>query len=154
MRPRVHAIVLPSESAEFRDDLRRMLQELERSTGTGVITGECTPPLDMIETDEALEITMDLPGVDPSAVRVVARGSAILIAGQKLPRRARPDSSFHLVERGYGQFARVVHLTGACDTSRTRATLVDGELRISVPRIAERRGRAIRVALSHPLETS
>ncbi len=154
MRSRVHAIVLPSESSEYRDDLRRLLQELERSSGTGIITGECTPPLDMLETDEALEITMDLPGVDASSVRIMARGSAVLIVGQKLPRRARPDSSFHLVERGYGQFARVVHLTGACDTSRAQATFTNGELRISVPRTEERRGRPIRVAISNATETS
>jgi HSP20 family protein len=154
MQSRVRAIVLPSEPTEFREDLRRMLQELERSTGTGVITGECTPPLDVLESDDAIEIAVDLPGVDASSLRIVARGSAILIAGQKLPRRARPDSSFHLVERGYGQFARVVHLAGACDTSRTRATLENGELRVRVPRMTERRGRAIRVDISNVVEPS
>ena len=154
MRSRVHAIVLPSQPSEFRDDLRRMLQELERSSGTGVITGECTPSLDVLEKDDAFEITVDLPGVDVSSVRIMARGNAILIAGQKLPRRARPDSTFHLVERGYGQFVRVVHLTGACDTSRVHASIDHGELRIAVPRTEERRGRAIRVTISNAVEPS
>jgi hypothetical protein len=46
-----------------------------------------------------------------------------LIAGQKMPRRSG-DASFHLVERGYGRFARVVRLTTACDM-RSRASDAD-----------------------------
>ncbi|MGC4081609.1 MAG: Hsp20/alpha crystallin family protein [Vicinamibacterales bacterium] len=106
------------------------------------------PALDVVETDETVEITMDLPGVSAAAVRVAAKGSTILIAGHKAPRRTRPESTFHLVERGYGRFARVVRLSAACDTSRARAGLTNGELRISIPRITDRRGRAIRIPLS------
>jgi HSP20 family protein len=95
-----------------------------------------------------LEISMDLPGVDPAAVRVIAKGSGILIAGEKVARRARTESSFHLVERGYGRFARVVRLDRAGDTSNARATLVNGELRISIPKIADRRGRAISITVN------
>jgi HSP20 family protein len=65
-----------------------------------------------------------------------------------MPRRGRGDSSFHLVERGFGRFARAVRLSGAVDASRASASLVDGELRVSLPKIAERRGRAIHVAVS------
>jgi HSP20 family protein len=148
MRSRIQGVVLPSEPAEFRDELRRMLEELERSIGDEALTGECAPALDVFETDEAVEIAMDLPGVPPSAVRVAAQGQTILIAGHKAPRRTRPESSFHLVERGYGHFARAIHISTACDTSRARATLTNGELRITVPRIVERRGRPIRVTVA------
>jgi HSP20 family protein len=94
-----------------------------------------------------------LPGVDLSVVRVVAKGDAVLIAGEKIPRRGRGDSSFHLVERSYGRFARVARLTKPCDSSRARATFVNGELRISIPKITDRRGRttSIKVADERPV---
>ena len=148
MRSRIQAVVLPSEPTEFREELRRIFQELDRSAGDESLNGECAPALDVLETDEAVEITMDLPGVSPAAVRVVAKGSTILIAGHKTPRRARTEASFHLVERGFGRFARAVRMATACDTSRASARLADGELRITIPRIAERRGRAIRIEIS------
>ena len=152
MRPRIQAVVIPSESSEFADELGRLLKEIGRSAGS-LLTAECSPPLDIYETDDAFEIAMDLPGVDLSAVRVVAKGNAVLIAGEKIPRRGRGDSSFHLVERGYGRFARVARLTKPCDSSQARATLVDGELRISLPKIADRRGRptTIQVAGARPI---
>jgi HSP20 family protein len=148
MRSRIQAVVLPSEPTEFRDEVRRIFQELGRSSGAETLTGECAPALDVFETDESVDITMDLPGVPAAAVRIIARGQTVLIAGHKAPRRTRPESSFHLVERGYGRFARAVRLTSPCDTSRASATLVNGELRIAIPRLAERRGRTVRIAIA------
>lgn len=147
MRSRIQAVVLPPEPGEFRDEVRRIFQELESTQGDQGLAGECAPALDVFETDEAVEIAVDLPGVSPESVRLVARGQTLLIAGNKAPRRTRSDASFHLVERGYGRFARVVRLSASCDTNRARASMNNGELRISVPRMAERRGRSIRITI-------
>ncbi len=148
MRSRIQAVVLPSEPTEFGEELRRIFQELARSGGEDALNGECAPALDVLETDEAVEITMDLPGVPLEAVRVVAKGSTILVAGHKAPRRARTEASFHLVERGYGRFARAVRITTPCDTSRATASFKNGELRITIPRVSERRGRPLRIEIS------
>ena len=147
MRSRIHAVVLPSEAGDFAEEIRRIFRELGRGTASDALAGECSPPIDVLETDEALEITVDLPGVDPSAVRVVVKGDIVLVAGEKIPRRGRGDSSFHLVERGFGRFARTVRLTSACDSSKARATLKDGELRLTLPKIAERRGKLVEIKI-------
>ena len=57
----------------------------------------------------------------------------MLIVGDKAARHARGESTFHLVERGFGRFARTVRIACSCDPANARATLSnDGELRISV----------------------
>jgi HSP20 family protein len=148
MRPRIHSIAFASEIGDFAEELRRVFQELGRTFGSESLAGECAPLIDVYETDDTLEIAVDLPGVDSAAIRVIGKGDGVLIAGEKAARRARRESSFHLVERGYGRFARVVRLGRACDTSNARAALVHGELRISVPKIAERRGKPIQIAVN------
>jgi HSP20 family protein len=148
MRPRIHAIAIPSDVGDFSDEVRRVFLELGRVFGSEGLAGECVPPLDVYETDDTLEIAVDLPGIDPEAVRILGKGDSVLIAGEKVARRARAESSFHLVERGYGRFARVVRLSRACDTSQARATLRGGELRISVPKLTDRRGRAIPITIA------
>jgi HSP20 family protein len=148
MRPRVHGIAFPSEIGDFASEVRQVFLELGRAFGSESMAGECAPALDVYETDDALEITVDLPGIDPAAVRIIGKGDSVLIAGEKAARRARRESSFHLVERGYGRFARVVRLGCACDTSNARATLHNGELRISIPKLADRRNRAIPIAIT------
>jgi len=150
MRSRVHAIVMPSETlGDFVDEVQQIFEELGRGYGLDTLAGECTPPIDVYETDASLEISVDLPGVDPGSVRVVVKGPAVLIAGDKAPRRGRGDSSFHLVERGFGRFARTVRFTASCDTANAKAVLEKGELKISLPKIADRRGRTIPITLQN-----
>ena len=148
MRPRLQVVALPLEVGDFSVELAQIFRELERSLGREPLSGECSPPLDVYESETALEISMDLPGVDPQAVRLVVKGGVMLIAGEKPPKRGRGDSTFHLVERGFGRFARTVRLTAACDVARAQATLVAGELRVTFPKIAERRGRSIPIDIS------
>ncbi len=139
--------MLPSEVGEFADEVRHIFHELGRTSGE-MLTGECTPPVDVYETDDLIEIAADVPGVDAAAVRIVIKRDVVLIAGVKLPRRSGAESTFHLVERGFGRFARVVRFGRACDASKARARLAGGELTISVPKLGERRGQAFRVAIT------
>jgi HSP20 family protein len=148
MRSRIHAVVLPSELGDFADEVRRVFLELGRTGGSGSLAGECSPPIDVFETDEAVEVAVDLPGVDPAAVRILVKGDAVLIIGEKAARRGRSESTFHLVERGFGRFARAVRLDRACDATHARATLDHGELRISISKIADRRGRAMAIPIT------
>ena len=141
-------MVMPSETlGEFVDEVRQIFAELGRGYSLETLAGECTPPIDVYETDASLEISVDVPGVDPGSVRVVVKGPVVLIAGDKAPRRGRGESSFHLVERGFGRFARTVRFTASCDTANAKAVLEKGELKISLPKIADRRGRTIRITL-------
>ena len=80
----------PSEVADFGDEIRRVFVELGRSCSGESLAGQCSPPIDVYEKDDAMEIVMDLPGVEAAAVRVVARGDTILIVGEKAARRPRP----------------------------------------------------------------
>ena len=112
-----------------------------------MVAGECMPVVDVFETDKALEIVVDLPGVAADCVRILYKAGIVLIVGEK----ERPDfskrapASFHLVERDFGRFARAVRVNAAIDGSKARARLLNGELRIALPRIAERRGAGILV---------
>ena len=148
MRPRVLAFTVASEVGDFSDGVRQIFAELGRAFGSESLAGECSPVIDVYETDDALEIAVDLPGVDPTALHVLSKGDSILIAGEKAPRRARGESSFHLVERGYGRFARVVHLHRPCDASKARAKFMHGELHVAVPKVADRRGHTFTIAIS------
>ena len=141
----MHAVVMPSEVSDFADEVRRVFLELGRTFGADSLAGECSPAIDVFETDDTLEVTVDLPGVDPAAVRVLMKADALLVVGEKAPWRGRGESSFHLVERGFGRFARTLRLGPACDAAKARARLADGELRISIPKIGERRGQTMEI---------
>ena len=114
-------------------------------------TGECTPPMDVLETAASIEVLLDLPGVPAADVRLRFVQGMLVISGQKLPEGCSGHAAaFHLAERTFGRFTRAVRVNGAVDAGRASATLVGGELRITVPRIGERRGREISIAITEP----
>jgi HSP20 family protein len=148
----LHRILLSSEVREFNDEVARLFEHLEHTAGAARLTatGHCTPALDVQETPEVLEVVVDVPGVTLDHVRVLLKHNVLVVAGLKpspYPCERR-DVSFHVIERGFGRFARAVRLEGAFDGSRARAVLRAGELRISVPRLDERRGQEILVPIT------
>jgi HSP20 family protein len=148
----IHRILLSSEVRDLADEVSRLFEDLDRTLGASRRTpvGHCTPVLDVEETQDALEVVVDLPGVTLEGVRVLIKDAVLVVAGEKpWPYPAgRGDATFHLVERSFGRFARAVKLAGAVDAGRARAVLSGGELRVRIPRLDERRGKDIRVPVS------
>ena len=133
-------------AADLAEDARQLLVELDRDLpDAGTINTDCRPPLDVFETTASLEILVDIPGVAPDSVRVAVRRSTLLIVGAKLAPRLEAAARFHLAERSYGRFARAVRLTGAFDSGRAKAVASGGQLRVSLPRLEDRRGRILRI---------
>lgn len=109
---------------------------------------ECTPPLDIIETDAGVEAILDIPGVQASSVEIVFSRNVLLVTGQKRPSGCEHgDAAFHIAERSFGRFARAISVEGAFDPGRATARLIDGELRVFLPRRAERRGGQIPIPI-------
>jgi HSP20 family protein len=136
------------ERRELTDELRRLFDILSDEAQADGPPGECAPPLDVIESASAIELVMDLPGVDRAQLQVIFARGTVLIAGMKKPFACRhAEAAFHLAERAFGRFARAVRIAGAVDAGRARATLSNGELRILLPRIDERRGQEIRISI-------
>lgn len=109
---------------------------------------ECTPPMDVVETVERLEVLIDVPGVSAADIEVVLADNVLLITGEKVPAACEHgDVGFHIAERAFGRFARAIRIDGAFDAAGATATLADGELRVVLTRIADRRGTQIRIPI-------
>ena len=128
------------------DELRRLVEQL-----TGIDArphaAECRVPLDVVETSIGIEVILDLVGVEAEGVQVVIARDTLLITGVKRPAACghQGDATFHVAERVFGRFARAVRLGGAFDVAHADAKLRAGELRVTLPRIEDRRGREHRI---------
>jgi HSP20 family protein len=130
------------ERRELPDDLRRLLD-------TGGAAVEYTPPIDVLETESSMQILLDLPGVRAQQIDVVFSQNVLLISGDKTPATCdHDDVAFHIAERAFGRFTRAIGLDGAFDAGKAVATLKNGELRIVLPRLHERRGAKIRIPVT------
>ena len=135
-------------AADLAEDARRLLMEIDRETpGAASVTADCRPPLDVLETSNAIEVIVDVPGVPADSLRVVVRRSTLIVVGAKLAVPAEHNMRFHLAERSYGRFARAVRLSGAFDAARAHAVVKGGLLRVILPRLDDRRGRVLKIAV-------
>ena len=142
---------IPSgEARELSDDVRELFEDLAAALPHELraYSGECHPTLDVLETDEAVEVVVDVSGVSAGAIRVLFRSGVLLVAGEKASPRAAEDQTFHHVEREFGRFARAVRLDGAFNVPRARATIEDGELTVVLPKLIERRDQSHRIPVT------
>ena len=128
------------------DEVRRLFERLTNAEQRSA-SAECTPPLDVFDTADGIEVVVDLPGVPADRIQVVLSRNTLVVMGEKAPAGCghQREAEFHVAERAFGRFVRGIRLTGAFDVGRGAASLNDGELRITLPRIEERRGRERRI---------
>ena len=157
MRP-ISRLLISTDVGDLGHEVRRLFDDLSRRRPDSrhMVSGECMPLLDVFETDRTIEIVLDVPGISADGVRILIKSGVVLVVGEK----ERPDptqrtpASFHLVERDFGRFARAIRVHAAIDAANARARLKDGELRVILTKLAERRGREIVVPIeSEPSPT-
>ena len=152
MRP-ISRLLISTDVGDLGQEVRRLFDDLSRRRPDRrqLVSGECMPLLDVFETDRTIEIVLDLPGISADSIRILIKSGVVLVVGEK--ERAEPamrtPASFHLVERDFGRFARAIRIHAAIDASNARARLKDGELRVILMKLTERRGREIIL----PIET-
>ena len=142
---------IPSGEAHgLTDDVRELFEDLAANLPNELraYSGECHPTLDVLETDAAVEVVVEVSGIPPDALRVLFRAGVLLIAGEKAPPRTTEEQTFHLVEREFGRFARAVRLNGAFNIPGARAAVEDGELTVVLPKLIERRDQAHRISIT------
>jgi HSP20 family protein len=146
------SVLLTAELGDLAEDVRRLFLELSRGgPARAAAAGDVQPPLDVLETDDAVRILMDVPGVTAEAVKVLLKGDVVLIAGEKWADAPGVGAGgHHLVERGSGRFARAVRISGAFNGAAVTAVLVNGELAITLPKVTDRRGRGREIPVTAP----
>jgi HSP20 family protein len=120
--------------------LRRQINDLSASFGRewplATEIGAGAPALNVAETDKAIEITAELPGVDDKDIKVQIEGQQVVVSGEKKREREEKDKNWHLVERSYGSFRRAVTLPFEPAAESVSANFDKGVLRIEIDKPA------------------
>ena len=120
--------------------LRRHIDDLASNFGGGwpVSThiGAGSPAVNVAETDKAIEIAAELPGVDEKDIKVEIEGQRVVISGEKKREREEKEKNWHVVERSYGSFRRAVTLPFEPAQESVSAHFEKGVLHIEVAKPA------------------
>jgi HSP20 family molecular chaperone IbpA len=104
------------------------------------------PQADCIRSEDpaTLHVVVELPGVDPASIKVVAADRMLVVAGE---RRPTVSGRYHQLEIEYGPFQRRVPLDEAVDTEAATAHYESGMLIVELP-IAPEPPKGERVAIA------
>lgn len=131
----------------FRD-LTSAQDEFDRLVGRAFSRNAWVPALDVRETDDRFELTLDLPGIDPDDVTVNYEDGMLSVSGKREFSKEESGETWHRVERGFGTFARQVRLPRTADAERIQASFDRGVLTVSVPKVEAAKPRTIEVTSS------
>lgn len=107
--------------------------------------GQWVPALDVSETDKAVVVKAELPGLDAKDVEVSLTGSVLTLRGEKKEEKEQKTKNYHRVERSYGLFERAVQLPCAVKSDQTQATFKNGVLTVELPKSEEARSKSVQI---------
>lgn len=131
------------EVARIQSEINRLFDNLLDVGDEDRRGGAWIPNADIIETDEVLLMKVELPGVAPADLTVSVHGGNVIIRGEKARPSVSGKAEFHVAERVFGSFRRVIHLGVPVNTRLAEAVLNDGLLRIKFPKVPNRRGEEV-----------
>jgi len=95
------------------------------------------PSVDVVESDEAVEVVAELPGVDVDDLDIQATGSTLVIKGEKKAEYDREEQNLQIVERAFGSFTRAIPLAFQIDRDGVDATFDNGVLTVTIAKPAD-----------------
>lgn len=132
------------EAARIQSEINRLFDNL-LTLDDGRESGSWIPMADIVETEDSLFVTVELPGVAQDDLSVSTNGGDLILQGEKGKPGSEAPARFLVAERAYGKFRRVIHLGVPVNTHKAEATLADGNLRIRFPKVANRRGEEVAI---------
>jgi HSP20 family protein len=131
----------------FRD-LKSIEDDVDRLLGRSFARSSWVPALDVRETEERFELSLDLPGIDPDGVTVSFEDGTLTITGKREFNEEEGGETWHRIERGFGSFARSIRLPRTADPDRIDASYDKGVLTVLVPKSEAAKPRTIEVKTS------
>lgn len=104
-----------------------------------------TPTMEVTETDRAIEVSTELPGIDEKDVDISIANDVPTIRGEKKAEKEEKDKSYRLVERTYGAFERSIMLPTGIDANAITATMSKGVLKLTLPKPAAAQSQKIKI---------
>ena len=104
-----------------------------------------TPPVDILESADAIRVVADLPGVDQKSVEVTIEEGVLTLEGDA---QVDVPDGYRLVDQEYGvgRFRRQFAVSDSVDADHVQARTRNGTLEITMPKAEQVRTRKIEIA--------
>jgi HSP20 family protein len=96
-----------------------------------------TPAVDIKENDNEIRLELELPGLKPEDVEIMAENGVLTIRGEKHSAwKEGEENRYQVIERTYGTFLRTFQLPLGVDEEQIKADFENGVLTLHIPKAA------------------
>jgi len=131
-----------AESKELRVKDKQEVSTPAEQTRPGLVF---TPDVDIFETDTQIVLMADMPGVEAKDLVIDLRDDVLTISGDIAPVEG-PEEEDILIEYETGRFSRQFTLADVIDQDKIEATLNQGVLQLTLPKVGKAAPRKISVS--------
>jgi HSP20 family protein len=107
-----------------------------------------SPAVDILETEDALTVKADLPGVKLEDIDIRVENQTLTIKGHRKFEKDDAVKGYHRIERGYGEFVRSFAVPSTVDTDKVGAEYKNGVLAVTLPRKESAKPRQVKVSVT------
>jgi HSP20 family protein len=131
----VDASPFPAPSGALQREINRLFSSFD--SGWPTLTNfEFDPRTDVVEAEDSIKISAELPGLEQKDVKVELVDDLLTISGEKKSEKNEKTEKQHVVERTYGRFSRSLRLPEGVKTEDIAAQIQNGVLTVTVKKPA------------------
>lgn len=132
---------------DFPTTLRVFEDAVNRMFSDSLAARPWTPAVDIVENEDELVLTADVPGVKMEDVDIRLEDGTLTISGSRKFEQEEKKAGYHRLERAYGNFQRAFSLPESVDAEKVSAKFENGVLKIVLPKKEMAKPRSIKVSV-------
>lgn len=136
------------ELSRLERRMRRLMGEFpfgEEENEEGTLLTHWRPALDLVESDGQIKVHAELPGLTEDDVEITVEDGRLILRGEKKMEKEEEKENVRWRERRYGSFYRSMRLPSSVDVEKVEATMHDGVLDVTLPKLEEAKGKRIEI---------
>lgn len=104
-----------------------------------------SPHFDVAETENSIEVSAELAGMDEKDIDVSLDNNVLTIKGEKKEEKEEKKKDYHVSERCYGSFQRSFSLPDGLDEAGIKAKFSKGILHIALPKSEKTKSKSKKI---------
>lgn len=143
---RSQSVAAPREPfSALRKEMDDLITNFWGSPSTSWLATMQSPAMDVVETENAFTVKVDIPGMEAKDLNVQVHGNTVTVSGQRQEEKETKDKTFYRMERRSGNFSRTATLPCNINEDEVVADYVNGVLSLTLPKAESAKAKKISV---------
>ncbi|MDJ0704818.1 MAG: Hsp20/alpha crystallin family protein [Leptolyngbyaceae cyanobacterium MO_188.B28] len=126
-------------------EMNQLFDTLSPTRLNQVDLGGFAPAAEIHETDEAINLKLEVPGMKPEEIDIQVTADSVSISGERKSESRSEEDGVTRSEFHYGKFQRIIPLSTRVQNTQVKAEYKDGVLTLNLPKAEEEKNKVVKV---------